>query len=119
MSKDIKNLLITFFSELIDGENNADINRQVLSESTDFDAHQIFNYILSSNDNKKNITIKDIKNYLKVNNIEISEQDLKLMILFYDINSDGELSYDEFINLIRSERASINNKRYKKLFKNK
>ena len=110
MSKDIKNLLITFFSELIDGENNADINRQVLSESTDFDAHQIFNYILSSNDNKKNITIKVIKNYLKTNNIEISEQDLKLMILFYDINSDGELSYDEFINLIRSERASINNK---------
>ena len=110
MSKDIKNLLITFFSELIDGENNADINRQVLSESTDFDAHQTFNYILSSNDNKKNITIKDIKNYLKTNNIEISEQDLKLMILFYDINSDGELSFDEFINLIRSERASINNK---------
>ena len=107
MSKDIKNLLITFFSELIDGENNADINRQVLSESTDFDAHQIFNYILSSNDNKKNITIKDIKNYLKTNNIEISEQDLKLMILFYDINSDGELSFNINFSLCKLFQKEI------------
>ena len=108
--KDVKNLLITCFSELINSENAVDINRQVLSESTDFDAKQIFNYLLSSNDSKKNITINDIQKYLKSNNVEISEQEAKLIILFYDINSDGELSFDEFLNFIRSEKASINNK---------
>ena len=110
LGKDIKNLLITFFSELINSEKNVDINRQVLSESADFNANQIFNYLLSLNDSKKNITIKEIKNYLNTNNIEISDQEAKLIILFYDINSDGELSFDEFINLIRSENSSNNNK---------
>lgn len=110
LGKDIKNLLITFFSELINSEKNVDINRQVLSESADFNANQIFNYLLSLNDSKKNITIKEIKNYLITNNIEISDQEAKLIILFYDINSDGELSFDEFINLIRSENSSNNNK---------
>ena len=109
ISKNIKKSLIAFFSELISSEKLVDINRQVLSESADFDARQIFNY-LSSNENDNNITINDIKNFLNSNNIEISEQETKLIFLFYDINSDMKLSFEEFMNLVRSEKSSINNK---------
>ena len=108
ISKELKNSLITFFSDLINNENSVDINRQVLSESADFDAHQIFNYLLSGNDN--NITVNDIIKYLNSNNIQVSEQDAKMLIFFYDINSDGKLSFDEFLNFIRSEKSSLNNK---------
>ena len=111
ISKELKNSLITFFSDLINNENSVDINRQVLSESADFDAHQIFNYLLSGNDN--NITVNDIIKYLNSNNIQVSEQDAKMLIFFYDINSDGKLSFDEFLNFIRSEKSSLNNKLFR------
>ena len=111
ISKEQKNLLVTFFSELIKSENSIQINRQILSESADFDANQIFNFLLTTNDN--NITVLDIKKYLNENGVEISEQEAKLIILFYDINGDGKLSFDEFINLVRSEKASLNNKLFR------
>ena len=114
ISKEVKNLLITFFSELINCENAVQINRQILSESADFDSHQIFNYLLSNNNsNDNNITALDIKKYLKDNGIEISEQEVKMIILFYDINADGKLSFDEFINFIRNEKASLNSKLFR------
>ena len=114
ISKEVKNLLITFFSELINCENAVQINRQILSESADFDSHQIFNYLLSNNNsNDNNITALDIKKYLNDNGIEISDQELKMIILFYDINADGKLSFDEFINFVRNEKASLNSKLFR------
>ena len=110
ISKEMKNSLMKFFSELISCEKSSQINRQILCESADFDAYQIFNYLKSDNNN---ITLLDIKKYLNENGIEITDQEAKLIILFYDINSDGNLSYDEFINLIRSEKSSFNIKSYR------
>jgi len=111
LSKELNNSLIKFLSELINCENSVQINREVLSESADFDAHQIFNYLLSTDEN--NITILDIKKYLNENGIEISEQEAKLIILFYDINFDGKLSFDEFLNFVRGEKSSLNNKTFR------
>ena len=110
ISKEMKNSLMKFFSELISCEKSSQINRQILCESADFDAYQIFNYLKSDNNN---ITLLDIKKYLNENGIEITDQEAKLIILFYDINSDGKLSYDEFINLIRSEKSSFNIKSFR------
>ena len=70
ISKEIKNLLINLFSELINCERSVEINRQVLSESADFDAHQIFNFLLSTE--TENITVIDIIKYLQKSVIEIS-----------------------------------------------
>ena len=107
-SKEVKNTLLKLFSEIINSENAVQINRQVLSESADFDAHQIFNFLLSTEDN--NITLTDIKKYLNENGVNITEQDAKLITLFYDINKDGKLSFNEFMNFVRNEKASLNNK---------
>ena len=110
ISKEMKNSLMKFFSELISCEKSSQINRQILCESADFDAYQIFNYLKSDNNN---ITLLDIKKYLNENGIEITDQEAKLIILFYDINSNGKLSYDEFINLVRSEKSSFNIKSFR------
>ena len=45
ISNDIKKIISALFLELAKSERSIDITRQVLSESTDFDAHQIFNYL--------------------------------------------------------------------------
>ena len=108
ISNDIKKIISALFLELAKSERSIDITRQVLSESTDFDAHQIFNYLATNNNS--DITSNDIIKFLSKNKIKIDEEQLNLIILFYDINLDGKLSFDEFINLIKSEKSSINNK---------
>ena len=110
ISKDISNLISNLFIELAKGERALDTTRQVLCESTDFDAHQIFNYLLENN--QTNITSTSIIKYLGKNNIKITEEEVNLIILFYDKNMDGELSFDEFLNLVKSEKSSINNKSF-------
>ena len=107
ISNDIKNILTNLFLELAKHERSIEVNRQVLCESTDFDAHQIFNYLLTNN---KNITPKDIIKYLSMKKINATEEEVKLLVLFYDKNLDGKLSFEEFINLVRNENSSINNK---------
>ena len=108
ISNDIKKLITALFLELAKSEISIDITRQVLSESTDFDAYQIFNYLATNNNS--DITSNDIMKFLSKNQIEIDEEQLNLIILFYDINLDGKLSFEEFINLVKSEKSSINNK---------
>ena len=108
ISNDIKKLISSLFIELAKSERSIDITRQILSESIDFDAHQIFNYLTTNNNS--DITSNDIMKYLSKNKIKIDEEQINLIILFYDINLDGKLSFDEFINLVKSEKSSINNK---------
>ena len=110
ISNDIKNVISNLFLELAKSEKTIDIYRQILSESTDFDAHQIFNYLLSNN--QSYITSKDIMKFLSMNKISITEEEANLIILFYDSNLDGKLSFNEFLNLVRSEKSSINNKSF-------
>ena len=110
ISNDISNIISYLFLELAKSERSLDVTRQVICESTDFDAHQIFNYLLASN--QSDVTSSDIIKYLEKNKIKITEEEVNLIILFYDKNMDGKLSFDEFINLVKSEKSSINNKTF-------
>jgi hypothetical protein len=58
ISNNIKNIISHLFLELAKSERTVEMSRQILCESTDFDAHQIFNFLLSNN--QKNITPVDI-----------------------------------------------------------
>ena len=110
ISKDIKNVIYHLFWELAKTERIVEVSHQIFCESKDFDAHQIFNFLLSNN--QKNITPVDIIKFVSKNKIKINEEEANLIILFYDKNLDGKLSFDEFINLIKSEKSSINNKSF-------
>ena len=107
-SNDIENELSELFLELAKAEKTIELYRQILSETVDFDARQIFNYLLSSD--QSNINSKDIMKFLSMNKINITEDESNLIVLFYDSNFDGKLSFEEFLNLVRSEKSSINNK---------
>ena len=108
ISKDVYNLISELFLSLAKHEREIEPGRQILCESTEFDAHQIFNYLLGNS--AENITPKEIIKYLSSNKINITEEEAELIVLLYDQNLDGKLSFSEFINLVRSEKSSLNNK---------
>ena len=97
--------------ELSKCEREIEIKRRVLSDFIGNDSFLIFkkldfeknNYILSQN----------ILDFMYQKNINIFIEEAKCIILLYDINHDGVLSYDEFRNLIQSKnQESINLKRF-------
>ena len=86
---------------LAEGEKSTDINRQILVELDGFDPYQIFTYL--DLDQKNRINSSDLLNYLKEKGVEVNDVEIKLLILFYDRDFDGVLSYPEFNNFIQSD----------------
>lgn len=86
---------------LADGERQIEISRQVLAQNMDFDPYQVF--CLIDKEGKNSINSVDIVEFLRRNSICSNIQDVEFLILIYDINSDGVLSYSEFLNLVLSE----------------
>ena len=89
--------------QLAEGERTIEISRQVLSDLYDFDAYQIFKNL--DVEGKNRIDSINIIDYLKNKGIYASSEEAKLIILFYDQDFDGVLTYPEFINLVQSEKS--------------
>ena len=101
ISPDTESQIIKLLLTLADLERQVEINRQVLSQNLDFDAYQAFRYI--DTDNKNSINSENLLNFLNKNGICTNLNELQYLILFYDENQDGCLSYTEFLNMILSE----------------
>ena len=101
ISPDTESQIIKLLLTLADLERQVEINRQVLSQNLDFDAYQAFRYI--DTDNKNSINSENLLNFLNKNGICTNLNELQYLILFYDENQDGNLSYTEFLNMILSE----------------
>ena len=95
--------LAKLMMQLAEGERTIEITRQVLSDLYDFDAYQIFKNL--DLEGKNRIDSDNITEFLKNKGIYTSEEEAKLIILFYDQDFDGVLTYPEFINLVQSEKS--------------
>lgn len=89
--------------QLAEGERTIEISRQVLSDLYDFNAYQIFKNL--DIEGKNRIDVNNIIEFLKNKGIYINEKEARLIILFYDQDFDGILTYPEFINLVQSEKS--------------
>ena len=89
--------------EIARGENSVESCRRIMTNNYDFDSYQIFDYL--DIENKNRIDSIDIVNYLKYKELYITDIEAQLIILFYDQNFDGVLTYDEFKNLLLNENA--------------
>lgn len=97
--------------ELSKCEREIEIKRRVLSDFIGNDSFLIFKKL----DFEKNnyISSQNILDFMYQKNINIFIEEANCIILLYDINHDGVLSYDEFRNLIQSKnQESINIKRF-------
>jgi len=103
LSRNIQEKICEIFMTLAELERNVEITRQVLSENKDYNSYQIFCYLDTNKKNK--INDLDIFNFLRDKNIFSTENEIKLLILFYDNNLDTNLNLEEFINLIESKSS--------------
>ena len=95
--------LAKLMMQLAEGERTIEITRQVLSDLYDFDAYQIFKNL--DIEGKNRIDAINIIEFLKNKGTHTSQEGAKLIILFYDQDFDGVLTYPEFINLVQSEKS--------------
>ena len=107
LSIETESKLSNIFLALAEGEKSIDINRQILAELNDFDPFQIFSYL--DTQHKNHIDSSDLLNYLQERGIFSNEIEIKLIILFYDRDYDGVLSFPEFNNLLQSEFSKKKN----------
>ena len=95
--------IIQLLLEIAKGENTIESTRRMMTNNYDFDSYQIFNYL--DTENKNRIDSLDLINYLTYKQINVTDIEAQLIILFYDQNFDGVLSYDEFKPLVMSENS--------------
>ena len=109
-NSDIEIRISKLLMEIAEVERSIEITRRVLSDCIEFDSYQIFKNL--DYEHKNAISPKNLINYFQNKNINISLEEAKLIILFYDKDHDGLLSYDEIIDLIQTK--NYKNKKIKK-----
>ena len=101
LSREIQSKISDIFITLAEAERDVEITRQVLTENKEYNSYQIFCYLDS--DKKNYVEELDIMNFLRSKNIFSTEEEAKLLILYYDKNLDTNLNFDEFNNLLESK----------------
>lgn len=91
------------FLALAEGERSVEISRQVLSDNYDFDAYQVFKAL--DVEGKNRVDSINIVDFLRSKGICACESEAQFVVLFYDQDADGALSYCEFLNLVQSEKS--------------
>jgi Ca2+-binding EF-hand superfamily protein len=98
--------MVKIFLTLSEGENSIETTRQLLSNNYEYDPFQIFKHLDLCFKNK--IDAHDILTFLISKNIIVNEKEVNLLILFYDINGDGNLSYFEFLKILYKVKIILN-----------
>ena len=97
--------LFSFLSKL---EQATQARRKVLNNYYEYNPTKIFKAF--DNEDKNYITPENIALFLNNHDIPFTEESLKLLIIFYDTDFDGVLSFQEFISLIQNENILKNKK---------
>ena len=107
LSNKLEKNLIILFHEISRGESIIECSRRMLTNNYEYDSYQIFNYL--DTESKNRIDSLDLINYLTSKYVEITEIEAQLIILFYDQNYQGVLTYEDFKNLVLNENALSTN----------
>ena len=101
--------MLELFSFLSRIEQSVQIRRKVLTDYYDYDPAKIFKRL--DIENKGYITSEDIILFLSEHNIPYTDESVKLMILFYDMDFNGILSFPEFVSIIQNNNILLNKKK--------
>ena len=104
LSVEIQSKISEILMTLAEEERNVEVTRQVLTENKDYNPYQIFCFLDKGKKNKINNV--DLLDFLRNKNIFSTENEIKLLILFYDDDLDTNLNFEEFINLIESKTSN-------------
>ena len=90
----------------IDMKNFADLIRQKMTEKDHIEQIQMAFEMLDT-DKKGKITFSDLKKVAKELGENITDQELHEMINEADQDNDGEISFEEFVSVIRTAAPSL------------
>ena len=90
----------------IDFQNFADLIRQKMAEKEHIEEIQMAFQMLDT-DKKGKITFSDLKKVAKELGENITDQELHEMINEADQDNDGEISFEEFVSVIRTAAPSL------------
>jgi hypothetical protein len=101
--------IVKILQTISEFEKKTEILRRVLTDSRDFDVNKIFKKFAMNSRIMNKITPEVILNLLQTNNIFCDMENVKMFISFYDRDSDANLNFEEFKNvLISSKDPSLN-----------
>ena len=107
LSRETEEMISNIFSELINHET------QIENEKKNFDEiPSIYHELLFKKlEEEKYTYISSFKilDFLKKHSINCTDNEIKSIIKFYDIDKDNHLNYKEFLSLILSSRKKIEN----------
>ena len=89
---------------LADGERKAEICRKSLCEDYDFDPYQLFRYL--DLEGKNRVDAQNIMDYLRQKGTFCTHIEAQFIILFYDEDGDGSLSYCEFLSMVQTGKLN-------------
>ena len=93
-----KKLVLDFFTALADGERKTEEARIALNSCEDFDPYLLFNRLDQYRNNC--LTEDNLIDFATLHKIDVTINQGKFLILFYDTDSDRSLNYNEFLNLV-------------------
>mmetsp|Transcript_32612 Transcript_32612/g.29476 ORF Transcript_32612/g.29476 Transcript_32612/m.29476 type:complete len:242 (+) Transcript_32612:41-766(+) len=89
--------IANILKNIAEGEKQIEVTRQVLAEQREFEPYTAFKRIDRFGNGY--VTIMDVLEFLRQNEIPVLEADVKNLFKMYDSNNDGKLSYTDFLNL--------------------
>ena len=97
-------LLLDYFTDIIQYEQNLDSLRQSLSQQNNFSIENIFNSL--DNEQKGYLTLGDFLKFLSDHSIPVEEKYIRQFIHFYDKNNDFVLNLEEFSQVISDKKIN-------------
>jgi len=90
-----RNMFLSTFRTHFTIEESAELLRKRLSRRPNFNVHDVF--LAIDYDSTGYLTRSELRKTLSENGINASEHELKMLIQRFDRNSDGRISYAEFM----------------------
>ena len=98
LSRDSQRNLSDLLMKIIEGENKIEILRKCLCDNTEFSPRVLFQSL--ANLYPSSVLPKDLKDFLSQNSIEVTDQEIYLLVRQYSSQQNGRLSSDDFQHFV-------------------
>ena len=93
-----RNCLADLLLAIGESERHVELLRQILGEQPDFEPYAAFTRI--DENRKGRIDEVDLLYFLDGNGVQVLQSDIRAIFHKYDLDGDGLLSYNEFLELV-------------------
>jgi len=97
--------LASVFQAVYSGEKDIEISRQVLAERSAFEPYTAYKRI--NRTSGPSLSVYQVLDFLRENDFNVSEKDVRNVFRLYSTGSDGRLSYTDFLEIVLPRNNSF------------